>query len=97
MATNKTFIVKVKNNPNFCGIGAGGAQFAQGEARIESERLANWFKEHDGYIVTEKGADPKPLDKMTAEELKAYAAENKIDISAAKNKTEILAIIQNQQ
>jgi hypothetical protein len=96
MAANKTFIVKVKNNPNFCGIGAGGAQFAQGEARIESERLANWFKEHDGYTVTEEGAE-KPFDKMTADELKAYAAENNIDISAAKNKAEVLAIIQNQQ
>lgn len=96
MAENKTFIVKVKNNPNFCGIGAGGAQFAQGEARIASERLANWFKEHEGYTVTEEGAE-KPLNKMTADELKAYAADNNIDISAATNKAEILAIIQNQQ
>ena len=53
---NKIFIVKVNNNPNFCGIGAGGAQFAQGEARIASERLANWFKEHKGYTVTTEKA-----------------------------------------
>lgn len=52
MAAEKTFIVKVKNNPNFCGIGAGGAQFANGEAKITNERLANWFKEHEGYTVT---------------------------------------------
>ena len=57
MATKKTevkaYIVKVKNNDDFCGIGAGGAQFAQGKATITNERLANWFKEHDGYVVEE--------------------------------------------
>lgn len=57
MAAKKTFIVKVKNNPNFCGIGAGGAQFANGEARISNERLANWFKEHEGYTVTAEKAE----------------------------------------
>ncbi len=51
--TNKTYIVKVKNNPNFCGIGAGGVQFANGEATVTSERMAVWFKEHSGYEVTE--------------------------------------------
>ena len=50
---NKTYIVTVKNNPTFCGVGAGGAQFAQGKASVTSERLANWFKEHDGYTVEE--------------------------------------------
>lgn len=56
MAAKKTFIVKVKNNPEFCGKGAGGAQFANGEAKITSERLANWFKEHEGYTVTAETA-----------------------------------------
>ena len=50
---NKTYIVTVENNPNYCGEGAGGAQFAQGKATITSERLANWFKEHKGYKVEE--------------------------------------------
>lgn len=49
------YIVEVKNNPNFCGIGAGGVQFANGKATVESERLANWFKEHPGYTVTKAG------------------------------------------
>ena len=53
MAKAKTYIVKVDNNPEYCGIGAGGAQFAHGEAKITSDRLANWFKEHKGYTVTE--------------------------------------------
>lgn len=53
MAKLKTYIVSVKNNPKFCGIGAGGAQFAHGKATITSDRLARWFREHDGYTVTE--------------------------------------------
>lgn len=48
----KGYIVKVKNNPNFCGQGAGGVQFANGEAKVTSERMAAWFKEHEGYEVT---------------------------------------------
>ena len=49
----KFYIVKVKNNENFCGKGAGGVQFANGKAENVSERMANWFKEHPGYEVTE--------------------------------------------
>lgn len=43
--------VKVKNNPDFCGIGAGGVQFANGRAEIKSRRMAEWFREHEGYEV----------------------------------------------
>lgn len=49
----KSFIVKVKNNAEFCGIGAGGVQFANGKAVMKSERMAEWFREHDGYEVEE--------------------------------------------
>ena len=48
---NPSWLVKVKNNPNFCGIGAGGIQFANGEAVVTSGRMAEWFREHDGYEV----------------------------------------------
>lgn len=47
----KGYVVTVKNNPNFCGKGAGGVQFANGKATITSDRMANWFKEHPGYTV----------------------------------------------
>lgn len=50
---DKGYIVKVKSNPAFCGIGAGGVQFANGEAHVTSERMAEWFREHNGYTVTE--------------------------------------------
>lgn len=49
----KGFIVKVTGNPAYCGIGAGGVQFANGEAHIASERMAEWFREHEGYEVIE--------------------------------------------
>lgn len=48
------YIVEVENNPGYCGIGAGGVQFANGKALIESARMAEWFKEHKGYKVTEQ-------------------------------------------
>ena len=49
----KKWEVKVKNNPEFVGIGAGGVQFSYGKAIITSERMAAWFKEHEGYEVSE--------------------------------------------
>ena len=53
MANGKTYIVNVKSNPEYCGVGAGGAQFAHGQATISDERMASWFQEHEGYTVTE--------------------------------------------
>lgn len=46
------WIVSVNNNTAYCGIGAGGVQFANGKAEITSKRMADWFMEHDGYTVT---------------------------------------------
>lgn len=48
---NPFWVIKVKDNPKFCGIGAGGVQFANGQAVISSERMAEWFIEHGGYEV----------------------------------------------
>lgn len=48
------WIVSVENNPKFCGKGAGGAQFANGQARIMNARLAAWFEEHPGYTVNKE-------------------------------------------
>ena len=52
-AKAKKWVVKVQNNPNYVGIGAGGVQFANGTATVESERMADWFREHLGYEVIE--------------------------------------------
>lgn len=49
----KNYKIKVDSNPEFCGIDAGGVQFSHGEAIIPEGRLVDWFKEHEGYTVTE--------------------------------------------
>lgn len=49
---NPKWNVSVNENPSYCGIGAGGVQFANGKAEITSKRMADWFMEHDGYTVT---------------------------------------------
>ncbi len=50
----RSWLVTVENNPDYCGIGAGSVQFANGRAVIQSERMARWFREHEGYKVTER-------------------------------------------
>nr|DAX06621.1 MAG TPA: hypothetical protein [Bacteriophage sp.] len=57
----KEYIVTVKENPSYCGEGAGGAQFAHGSARITDDWLAEWFRTHDGYIVESIMEDPEDL------------------------------------
>lgn len=52
-ATNeKVFIVETPVK-NFCGVGAGGVQFAYGKAEVCSGWVLDWYREH-GYMVTEK-------------------------------------------
>lgn len=53
MAKGKTYIITVDGNPQYCGVGAGGAQFAHGQATITDDRMASWFQEHEGYTVTD--------------------------------------------
>ena len=71
-----------------------------GEVIEVTEERANEILSAGEYIkeVKPEGQpEGKPLDKMTAEELKAFAKENDIDISKAKNKAEILAVLQEAQ
>ena len=62
------FIIKVETNPTFCGIDAGGVQFANGQAIIEECPLLNWFKEHEGYSVetVEENTEEKATAKKAA-------------------------------
>lgn len=58
MAAKKTkkvtgYEIKVVTNPGFCGIDAGGVQFSYGKAQITEGRMVEWFREHEGYEVTE--------------------------------------------
>ena len=83
------YIIKVETNPTFCGIDAGGVQFANGQAIINECPLVEWFREHEGYSVTEED----PLAAMKVEELKAYAAEKGIELGEATKKADIIAAI----
>ena len=87
----KKYIVKVESNPSFCGIDAGGVQFANGQAVIDECPLVEWFRTHEGYSV----AEADPLASMTVAELKAYAEENEIDLGEFTKKADIIAVIRN--
>lgn len=45
--------ITIPGNPAFCGVDAGGVQFAYGKAQIEEGRMVEWFREHEGYEVKE--------------------------------------------
>ncbi len=49
----KQYKIEVVGKPTYCGIGAGGVQFANGSAIISEGNLVKWFNEHKGYKVTE--------------------------------------------
>lgn len=53
-AGERKWLVKITANPSFCGVGAGGIQFANGKAVTENGRMAQWFREHNGYEVSEQ-------------------------------------------
>lgn len=63
----KKWVVTVKNNPDFVGRGAGGIQFANGKAEVNSERMARWFREHPGYEVAEIVEEVKEDGEGSAE------------------------------
>lgn len=50
----KGYLIAVETNPDFVGIGAGGVQFAYGKAMVAADSaIVGWYREHDGYSVTE--------------------------------------------
>lgn len=67
------YIIKVETNPTFCGIDAGGVQFANGQAIINECPLLNWFREHEGYSVeaVEEETEAVPEEKATAKKAAA--------------------------
>ena len=58
---------------------------------VEESKLKELLKL--GLIVEQKNSADKPLNKRTVDELKAYAAENSIDLGDATKRDEILAAI----
>lgn len=70
-------------------------RFVKGVFETNDKALASKLKDL-GHTV-EGEADAKPLDKMKVDELKAYAAEHKIDLGDAANKADILKTIQEAE
>lgn len=72
MAAKKTkkitgYEIKVVTNPDFCGVDAGGVQFSYGKAQITGGRMAEWFREHEGYEVTEIVTEEDEAPNASAE------------------------------
>ena len=59
--------IKVVTNPDFCGVDAGGVQFSYGKAQITGGRMAEWFREHEGYEVTEIVTEEDEAPNASAE------------------------------
>ena len=51
--TQKKYLIEVIGNPRYNGEAAGGVQFAYGKAEIMEGRMVEWYREHEGYKVTE--------------------------------------------
>ena len=49
MAKVKQFVVKTKD-PKYCGVGAGGVQFAYGQAVVNEGWVLDWYRKK-GYKV----------------------------------------------
>lgn len=70
-------------------------KFVKGVFETNDEAVAEKLKGM-GYEVTGE-ADAKPIEEMKVDELKAYAAENNIDLGEATKKADILKIIQEAE
>lgn len=68
-------------------------KFVKGKAETEDEVIAKKLLDK-GYSVEGEFTSDNPFSKMTVEELKAYAAENGIDLGEATKKKDIIAKIQ---
>lgn len=72
-------------------------KFVKGVFETNDEAVAEKLKGM-GYEVTgEADAVEKSIDKMNLDELKAYAAENNIDLGEATKKADILKVIQEAE
>lgn len=86
---------KITGKQQFGGVWDKGtclAVFNRGVATTNDPDAAEILKAK-GYTVTGEAPVTDPLDKMTVEELKAYAAEKNIDLGDATKKAEIKAVI----
>lgn len=57
-AATKVYDVEVVSNPSFCGVDVAGVQFSYGKAQVTDPWIAEWYRTHDGYKVTEVAETP---------------------------------------
>lgn len=68
--------------------------FAAGVGETDSEYLAERFREKGLTVEAESTSTQKPVNKMTVDELKAYAAEKGIALPDDGLKADLLAAIE---
>ena len=67
----KGYRIRVKTNPNYVGVGAGGVQFAYGQATVHADStIVGWYREHEGYEVTEITEEAEGSEGDAAEKSK---------------------------
>jgi hypothetical protein len=82
-------------NEHYTGFSAGVA-FVDGVGHTQDEHRIDWFKEH-GYAVIAEAEDAIPFEKMTVDELKAYAEGKGINLENTTKKDEIIGKIRGDQ
>lgn len=58
----KVYNIEVVSNPNFCGTDVADVQFSHGKARVTDPWIAEWYRTHDGYKVTEVAETSEELE-----------------------------------
>lgn len=57
-AATKIYNIEVVSNLNFCGTDVSDVQFSHGKAQVTDPWIAEWYRTHDGYKVTEVAETP---------------------------------------
>jgi len=78
---------------NFVGVGAGGVQFAYGQAEVNEGWVLDWYREK-GFKITEianEESAPKSIYEMSMVELKQEAASKGYEVTSKTTKAELIA------
>lgn len=63
----KAYLVTVQNK-QYCGVDAGGVQFANGKAMVPEGRILDWFRDTEGYEVEELKDEDEDSKKEDGED-----------------------------
>ena len=76
-------------NKQYTGVSAS-VPFMNGVGETDNPHVIDWFKKHGYTVEGEQKDDGSEFDKMTVDELKAYAEANGIDIGQSTSQKGIL-------